>query len=196
VTSPARAVTNAGGVRSTLTYAEFASLTSRSPWKVLAMPQPIVLIHGLWLTARSWEGWKSRCEKRGHEVLTPPWPRMEGEVEEDRGDPSVMNGLGLGEVVVVHYEKLIRSMSRPPVIMGHSTGGLLTELLLDRGLGVAGVCLSPAPVKGVLRLPPLTPPHAAAWSHQPSEPEEDDPVDAQAVPLRLHHGGKGGGRGV
>ena len=113
----------------------------------------IVLIHGLWLTPRSWEGWKARFEERGHEVLAPAWPRMEDEVEALRRDPSVMNGLGLAEVVD-HYDRIIRGLGTRPVIMGHSTGGLLTELLLDRGLGAAGVGLSPAPVKGVLRLPP------------------------------------------
>jgi pimeloyl-ACP methyl ester carboxylesterase len=113
----------------------------------------IVLIHGLWLTARSWEGWKARFEERGYEVLAPAWPRMEGEVEALRRDPSVMNELGLAEVVD-HYDRIVRGLDTPPVIMGHSTGGLVTELLLDRGLGAAGIGLSPAPVKGVLRLPP------------------------------------------
>jgi len=113
----------------------------------------IVLIHGLWLTPRSWEGWKARFEERGHQVIVPAWPRMEGEVEALRRDPSVMNGLGLAEVVD-RYDQIIRGLGTPPVIMGHSTGGLVTELLLDRGLGAAGVGLSPAPVKGVLRVPP------------------------------------------
>jgi pimeloyl-ACP methyl ester carboxylesterase len=117
------------------------------------MTPPIILIHGLWLTPRSWESFKERFEQRGHEVLAPAWPRMEGEVEALRRDPSVMNGLGLAEVAD-HYERIIRGLDTPPVIMGHSTGGLLTELLLDRGLGAAGIALSPAPVKGVLRLPP------------------------------------------
>src|SRR3954452_21736737 len=117
------------------------------------MTTPIVLIHGLWLTPRSWEGWKARFEQLGHEVLTPAWPRMEGEVEALRRDPSVMNGLGLAEVVD-HYERIIRSLDTAPIIMGHSTGGLLMELLLDRGLGAAGVGVSPAPIKDVLRLPP------------------------------------------
>jgi pimeloyl-ACP methyl ester carboxylesterase len=117
------------------------------------MTTPIVLIHGLWLTPRSWEGWKARFEQRGHEVLTPPWPRMEREVEALRRDPSVLNGLGVTEVVD-HYDRIIRGLDTPPVIMGHSFGGLITELLLDRGLGAAAVAISPAPVKGVLRLPP------------------------------------------
>jgi pimeloyl-ACP methyl ester carboxylesterase len=114
---------------------------------------PIVLIHGLWLTPRSWEGWKERFESRGHQVLAPAWPRMQEDIEEVRRDPSAMNGLGVTEIVD-HYADIIRGLDRLPIIMGHSFGGLVTELLLDRGVGVAGVALSPAPVKGLLRLPP------------------------------------------
>jgi pimeloyl-ACP methyl ester carboxylesterase len=117
------------------------------------MKPPIVLIHGLWLTPRSWEGWQARFEQRGYEVLAPAWPGMEREVEALRRDPSVMDGLGVTEVVD-HYDQIIRGLDTPPVIMGHSFGGLITELLLDRGLGAAGVAISPAPLKGVLRLPP------------------------------------------
>src|SRR4051812_31290615 len=94
---------------------------------------PIVLIHGLWLTPRGWEGWKARFGQPGHGVLPPAWPRMEGEVEALRRGPSVMNGLGVTEVVD-HYDRIIRSLDTSPVIMGHSFGGLITELLLDRGL--------------------------------------------------------------
>src|SRR5215207_2847378 len=78
---------------------------------------------------------------------------MQEEVEDVRRDPSVLNGLGVAEIVD-HYDRIVRGLSAPPVIMGHSFGGLVTELLLDRGLGAAGVALSPAPVKGVLRLSP------------------------------------------
>lgn len=117
------------------------------------MSAPIVLIHGLWLTPRSWEAWQARFEQRGHEVHAPAWPRMESEVEALRRDPSVLDGLGVTEIVD-HYDRIIRPLATPPVIMGHSFGGLITELLLDRGLGAAAAVLSPAPVKGVLRLPP------------------------------------------
>src|SRR5918992_3832619 len=93
----------------------------------------VLLIHGLWLTPRSWEGWKERFENRGHQVLTPAWPHMEGEVEELRRDPSPMNGLGVTEIVD-HYDAIVRGLDEAPIIMGHSFGGLITELLLDRGL--------------------------------------------------------------
>lgn len=113
---------------------------------------PIVLIHGLWLTPRSWEGWKARFESRGHHVLAPAWPRMQGDVEDIRRDPAPLNSLGVAEITD-HYAQIVRGLQRPPIIIGHSFGGLVTELLLDRGLGAAGVAISPAPVKGVLRLP-------------------------------------------
>lgn len=117
-----------------------------------AAPPPIVLVHGLWLTPLSWEGWKARFQGRGHEVLAPPWPGLRGDVEDVRRDPSPLDGLGVAEIVD-HYAAIVRGLERPPVIIGHSFGGLVTELLLDRGMGAAGVAISPAPVKGVLRLP-------------------------------------------
>jgi alpha-beta hydrolase superfamily lysophospholipase len=112
----------------------------------------IVLIHGLWLTPRSWEHWVDRYTQAGYQVLAPAWPGMEVEVEALRRDPSVMNGLGVTEVAD-HYAAIIRGLGVAPIIMGHSFGGLMVQLLLDRGLGSAGVALHPAPVKGVLRLP-------------------------------------------
>jgi pimeloyl-ACP methyl ester carboxylesterase len=117
-----------------------------------ASAPPIVLIHGLWLTPRSWEGWKERFEGRGHEVHAPAWPRMEGDVEDVRRDPSPLDGLGVTEIAD-HYAGIVSGLAQPPILMGHSFGGLITELLLDRGLGACGVAISPAPVKGILRLP-------------------------------------------
>jgi pimeloyl-ACP methyl ester carboxylesterase len=112
----------------------------------------IVLIHGLWMTALSWEHWVARYRSRGHEVIAKSWPGMEGDIEELRRDPSAIAHLGVGEVVE-HYERIIRALDRPPIIMGHSFGGLMTQILLDHGLGSAGVAIDSAPVKGVLRLP-------------------------------------------
>src|SRR5947199_5063832 len=89
-------------------------------------PDTIVLVHGLWLTPRSWEGWKERFESRGHEVLAPAWPRMRDEVEEVRRDPSPMNGLGVQEIAD-HYAGIVQSLDRAPIVMGHSFGGLIVE---------------------------------------------------------------------
>jgi pimeloyl-ACP methyl ester carboxylesterase len=112
----------------------------------------IVLIHGAWMTPRSWDPFRGFYEQRGYRVLTPPWPRIEGEVEEIRRDPSEMAGLGISEIVD-GYEQIIRLLDEPPIIMGHSFGGLFVQMLLDRGLGAAGVAIDAAAPKGVLRLP-------------------------------------------
>ena len=113
---------------------------------------PLMLIHGAWLSARSWENFAGYFENRGFAVSAPEWPRKQGDVEELRDDAEEVAGLGLTEIVD-HYESLIRGLDEPPVLIGHSFGGLIVELLLDRGLGRAGVALSPAPPKGILVLP-------------------------------------------
>ena len=113
---------------------------------------PLMLIHGAWLSSRSWENFADYFRKRGFAVSAPEWPRKEGDVEELRAEAEELKGLGIAEIVD-HYEEQIRALDQPPVLVGHSFGGLIVELLLDRGLGRAGVALSPAPPKGILVLP-------------------------------------------
>jgi pimeloyl-ACP methyl ester carboxylesterase len=115
-------------------------------------PDTILFIHGLWMTPRSWENFASRYESRGYRVLAPGWPGTEGEVEAVRRDPSRLDGLDL-RTLVDHYEEVIRGLGEPPIIIGHSLGGTITQLLLDRGLGAAAVGLAPGTVKGVPDLP-------------------------------------------
>ena len=115
-------------------------------------PKAVVLIHGLWMTPLSFENWVTRYEARGYEVIAEPWPRMNRPIDELRRDPSVLAGLGVTEVVD-HYDRLIGRMDPQPIIIGHSFGALVTQLLLDRGLGSAGVAIGTAPVKGVIKLP-------------------------------------------
>ena len=113
---------------------------------------PIVLIHGAWLSARSWENYSDFFAKRGFAVSAPEWPRKTGNVEDIRHRADESAGLGVQEIVD-HYDELIRTFDHAPVLVGHSYGGLFVELLLDRGLGRAGVALSPAPPRGILTLP-------------------------------------------
>ena len=108
----------------------------------------IVLIHGLWMTPRSWEHWITRYESRGYTVLAPAWRGLEGEVEELRRDSAPLAKVGLRKVIE-RYDDIIRRLPTQPIIMGHSTGGTIVQVLLDRGLGAAGVAIAPATVKGV-----------------------------------------------
>ena len=113
---------------------------------------PLMLIHGAWLTSESWAGFADFFTARGYDVTAPEWPRKQMGVAAQRAAADDLADLGVEEIVD-HYAAIVAAMDAPPVIMGHSFGGLFTELLLDRGLGRAGVALSPAAPKGVLRLP-------------------------------------------
>jgi pimeloyl-ACP methyl ester carboxylesterase len=112
----------------------------------------IMLIHGLWLTPRSWEGWIDRYQKAGYNVLAPSWPGLEAEVEAIRKDPSALKGLKL-KTVVDHYDRIIRKLDSQPILMGHSFGGLIVQMLVDRGLGAAGVLVDSAQSAAVPVLP-------------------------------------------
>jgi pimeloyl-ACP methyl ester carboxylesterase len=117
-----------------------------------ADPDTVVLIHGLWMTPRSWEKWAARYEGRGYKVLAPSWPGMEGEVEALNADPSPIAELDVDQIVE-HYARIIDGLDKPPIIMGHSLGGTIMQVLLDRGLGAAGVGVASGTVKGVPDLP-------------------------------------------
>ncbi|MFE3410537.1 alpha/beta hydrolase [Streptomyces mirabilis] len=112
----------------------------------------IVLIHGLWVTPLSWEHWIKFYEAQGFTVSAPAWPGHDGEVEDLRKDPAGMADIGF-EQVVDHYDAIVRRMERPPILIGHSFGGAVVQVLLDRGLGAAGVVVDSAAVKGVKPLP-------------------------------------------
>ena len=114
----------------------------------------IVLVHGLWMTPRSWEGWVEHYQAKGHRVLTPAYPGFDIEVEALRENPQVIADLTVPETVD-HLAGVIEGLDSPPIIMGHSFGGTLTQLLLARGLGAAGVVINSAPTEGV-RVSPLS----------------------------------------
>jgi pimeloyl-ACP methyl ester carboxylesterase len=115
-------------------------------------PDTIVLIHGLWMTSRSWEKWVDHYQERGYKVLAPAYPGLEVEVEALREDPSPIAALTV-PTVVEHYEGIIGDLDRPPILIGHSMGGLLVQILLDHGYGAAGVAIDSVPAEGVRRAP-------------------------------------------
>ena len=122
--------------------------------QVHASPDTVVLVHGLWMTPRSWEHWVTHYEAQGMTVLTPAYPGFEIEVEALRENPQIIANCGVPETVD-HLAAVIEQVVNPPIIMGHSFGGTLTQLLLARGLGSAGVVLNSAPTEGV-RVNPLS----------------------------------------
>src|SRR6187431_1100553 len=119
---------------------------------VETQPDTIVLIHGFWVTPRSWEHWKKHYEAKGYTVLTPAYPGFEVEVEALRADPTPIEQLEVSDIIDM-LEKLIGGLDRPPIIMGHSAGGAFTQILLDHGYGAAGVVINSAPTEGVKVIP-------------------------------------------
>jgi len=117
-------------------------------------PDTVVLVHGLWMTPRSWRNWKERFEAQGFTVLTPGYPGFEIEVEALRENPDLIAKLTVPETVD-HIAAQIEALPKAPIIMGHSFGGTLTQLLLARGLGASAVVVDSAPTEGV-RVNPLS----------------------------------------
>jgi pimeloyl-ACP methyl ester carboxylesterase len=115
-------------------------------------PDTIVLVHGFWVTPRSWENWITYYESKGFKVIAPTYPGFEVEVEALNADPTPIVDVTVPQIIE-HLESHVRELATPPIIMGHSAGGAFTQVLLDHGYGAAGVALNSAPTEGVRVLP-------------------------------------------
>jgi pimeloyl-ACP methyl ester carboxylesterase len=114
------------------------------------MSKTIMLIHGAWLNAKSWEGFKARYEAKGYTVVAPSWPLDDRSPAELRAAPHPeLRKVGIN-AILDHYDRAIRALPEMPILIGHSFGGTVTQHLLDRGLGVAGVAIDAAPTSGIL----------------------------------------------
>jgi non-heme chloroperoxidase len=114
--------------------------------------QPAVFIHGLWLLPSSWDRWAALFEERGFVSLTPGWPDDPDTVAQANAHPEVFAQKGVG-YVADHLEQVARSLKRKPVIIGHSFGGMIAQMLAGRGCSAVTVAIDPAPFRGVLPLP-------------------------------------------
>ena len=113
---------------------------------------PVVFVHGLWLLPSSWDRWVELFEEAGYAAVTPGWPDDPATVAEARAEPDAFARKGIGDVAD-YQEQVIEGLDRKPAIIGHSFGGLLTQILAGRGLRPVSVALDPAPFRGVLPLP-------------------------------------------
>jgi pimeloyl-ACP methyl ester carboxylesterase len=136
---------------------------------------PIVFVHGLWLLPSSWDRWRTLFEGAGYATLAPGWPDDPETVEAANAHPEVFAHKTVGQIAD-HFEDVIRKLNTKPAIVGHSFGGLLTEILGGRGVATASVAISPAPFRGVLPLPISALRSAAPVLHNPAN-------RGRAVPL-------------
>jgi pimeloyl-ACP methyl ester carboxylesterase len=113
---------------------------------------PVVFVHGLWLLSTSWDRWRTVFEEAGYVTLAPGWPDDPETVEEAKEHPEVFAHKTIGQVAD-HFENVIGKLTKKPAVIGHSFGGLLTQILAGRGGAAASVAIDPAPFRGVLPLP-------------------------------------------
>ncbi|MDQ6914634.1 MAG: alpha/beta fold hydrolase, partial [Actinomycetota bacterium] len=113
---------------------------------------PVVFIHGLWLLPSSWDRWATVFEEAGYATVTPSWPDDPETVEEARENPEVFAKKTVGQVAD-HVGEVIGKLTKKPAVIGHSFGGLLSQIVAGRGLSAASVAIDPAPFRGVLPLP-------------------------------------------
>jgi non-heme chloroperoxidase len=123
-----------------------------SPKSIYMANRTIVFIHGLWIHASSWQPWMDFFSQHGYETLNPPWPGDSATVAECRAHPELIANRGVKEVAD-SYACAIASLSQPPIVIGHSFGGLIAQIILGRGIAAGCVAIDPAPFKGVWQLP-------------------------------------------
>ena len=112
----------------------------------------IVLVHGFWVTPRSWEHWIRYYEAKGYRVIAPAYPGLEVEVEALNADPTPIEKLTV-PAIIAQLESIVGALDAPPILMGHSAGGCFVQILLDHGFGSVGVTFNSAPTEGVLVAP-------------------------------------------
>jgi pimeloyl-ACP methyl ester carboxylesterase len=113
---------------------------------------PVAFVHGLWLLPSSWDRWAAVFEEAGYATLTPGWPDDPETVEEAQAHPEVFAHKSVGQIAD-YVEGIIRRLDKRPAVIGHSFGGLLTQIIAGRGLAAVSVAIDPAPFRGVLPLP-------------------------------------------
>src|SRR4051795_10682633 len=114
--------------------------------------QPVVFIHGLWLLPSSWDRWATLFEEAGYTALTPGWPDDPETASEANANPEVLAHKTVGQIAD-HYQAAIGRLAKKPALIGHSFGGLVTQIVAGRGLSAVTVAIDPAPFRGVLPLP-------------------------------------------
>src|ERR671910_532530 len=145
---------------------------------------PVVFIHGLWLLPSSWDNWADFFGKAAYAPLTPDWPDDPETVEEARANPDVLAKKTLGQVAD-HTTEVINALENKPAVMGHSTGGLLAQILAGRGLSAATGAIDPGPFRGVLPLPVSTLRASLPVLKNPLNRGARDHADLRPVQVRL-----------
>lgn len=145
---------------------------------------PVVFIHGMWLHASCWDPWLELFAAAGYDPIAPGWPGEPGTVPEAMQHPELVANTSIDDITA-HYTTIIDSLDASPILIGHSLGGLFAEKLLGQGVGVAGVAIDPAQIKGVLPLPLAQLRAALPALGNPANLHKSVSPDGEGIPVRL-----------
>src|ERR1700750_2098153 len=106
--------------------------------------RPVAFVHGLWLLPSSWDRWATLFEENGFVAVQPHWPDDPETVAEANAKPDVFARKSIGDIGD-HVADVIGRLDKKPVVIGHSFGRLLTQILAGRGLASVSVAIDPAP---------------------------------------------------
>lgn len=141
----------------------------------------VLFIHGLFMSSNSWEHWVNYFKDKGYDARAIAWPGRDKSVEQLRAEhPNPTVGQQTFSAVLDHHDRVIRGLAEPPIIIGHSLGGLITQLMLNRGLGAAGVAIDSAPPQGVI---------STEWSFLRSAWPLLNPLNAPSKPYMMPFSG-------
>jgi pimeloyl-ACP methyl ester carboxylesterase len=157
---------------------------------------PVVFVHGLWLLPSSWANWADLFRQAGYAPLTPDWPDDPATVGEARANPEILAKKTLKQVAD-HTTAIINALDKKPAVIGHSTGGLLAQMLAGRGLSAATVAIDPGVFRGVLPLPASVLKGVGPFLGQPAHAWACDHAHVRPVQVRLgERAGRKGGEGA
>ncbi|KOP37887.1 MULTISPECIES: alpha/beta fold hydrolase [unclassified Flavobacterium] len=119
----------------------------------LSNTKTIVFISGAFVSHFYWEEWIVFFENKGYKVVAPPWLHKNDSAENLRKqNPCVKIGSIRLFDLLCYYTEVIEKLPEKPILVGHSYGGLLVQLLVQKNLAEAGICINSFPPKGFTSL--------------------------------------------
>ena len=137
----------------------------------------VVFIHGMYMTPLCWGHWRTHFENRGYRCLAPAWPGRDEPVEVLRKKhPDPRLGQLTLRAILDHLADVVQGLREKPILIGHSMGGLVTQLLVQRGIAAAGIAIDSAPPPGVISF---------QWSFLKSNWPHINPFKPQDQPIEM-----------
>ena len=113
-------------------------------------PHTVVFITGAFVHHSCWNEWRLYFESKGYKTIAPPWPHKNNSPETLRNShPNADIASNRLSVLTDYYDGIVKQLPEKPILIGHSIGALMVQLLLQRGSGRAGIAIHSVPPQGI-----------------------------------------------